>query len=85
MGLANLAEVPVRLLSTGQRKRATLARLVAGRAAIWLLDEPGNGLDEASLGRLAEAMAGHRAAGGIVLAATHQPLGLDDAARIVLR
>jgi heme exporter protein A len=85
MALANLAEVPVRLLSTGQRKRATLARLVAGRAAIWLLDEPGNGLDEASLGRLAGAMAGHRAAGGIILAATHQPLGLDDAARIALR
>lgn len=84
MALAPLAPVPVRLLSTGQRKRATLARVIAGRAAIWLLDEPGNGLDTASLERLAAAMAAHRARGGIVLTATHQPLGLDDARRIAL-
>ena len=84
MALAPLAPVPVRLLSTGQRKRATLARVIAGRAALWLLDEPGNGLDTASLDRLATAMTTHRAAGGIVLTATHQPLGLDDARQIVL-
>ncbi|MDB5687413.1 MAG: heme exporter protein CcmA [Rhizorhabdus sp.] len=76
MAIAPLAQVPVRMLSTGQRKRAVLARVIAGRAGIWLLDEPGNGLDTASLERLAAAMAAHRAAGGIVLAATHQPLGL---------
>ncbi|MGC6331686.1 heme ABC exporter ATP-binding protein CcmA [Rhizorhabdus sp. FW153] len=84
MGIANLAEVPVHMLSTGQRKRATLARILAARADIWLLDEPGNGLDTASLGRLAAAMADHRAGGGIVLLATHQPLDLPDALPIEL-
>jgi len=84
MGIANLAEVPVRMLSTGQRKRAALARVLAGRDGIWLLDEPGNGLDKASLARLGAAMATHRARGGIVLAATHQPLDLDGASEIPL-
>lgn len=84
MGISGLAEVPVRMLSTGQRKRATLARIVAGGTQIWLLDEPGNGLDSASLARLATAMAVHREAGGIVLAATHQPLGLIDPLEIAL-
>lgn len=84
MGIANLAPVPVRMLSTGQRKRAALARVIAGRAAIWLLDEPGNGLDTASTERLAAAMATHRAKGGIVMVATHQPIALPDATPIVL-
>lgn len=76
--LAHLADVPVRMLSTGQRRRATLARVHASRAAIWLLDEPGNGLDRASLARLESAMADHRAQGGIIIAASHQALGLTD-------
>lgn len=84
MAIANLAQVPVRMFSTGQRKRAALARVIAGRAAIWLLDEPGNGLDTASLDRLAGAMAAHREAGGIVIVATHQPLALPDAVEIPL-
>lgn len=84
MGIANLAEVPVRMLSTGQRKRAALARVIAGRAAIWLLDEPGNGLDTAALDRLGTAMTAHRARGGIVMAATHQPLALPGAVEIPL-
>lgn len=84
MGIANLVQAPVRMLSTGQRKRAALARVIAGRADIWLLDEPGNGLDTASLDRLARAMADHRAAGGIVLVATHQPLSLPGASEIAL-
>ncbi|MBO9375381.1 heme ABC exporter ATP-binding protein CcmA [Sphingomonas histidinilytica] len=84
MAIANLAQVPVRLFSTGQRKRAAIARVIAGRAAIWLLDEPGNGLDAASVDRLAEAMAAHRAAGGIVVVATHQPLALPGAVEIAL-
>ena len=77
VGLAQLAEVPVRLLSTGQRRRATLARVVASGAGIWLLDEPASGLDAASLNELAAAMAGHLAAGGVIMAASHQPLGLE--------
>lgn len=84
MGLVNLADVPVRMLSTGQRRRAGLARVMLSDAAIWLLDEPGNGLDSATLDRLSKAIAAHRAAGGILLAATHQPLGIIDALTVDL-
>jgi len=84
MGLDRIAEVPVRMLSTGQRKRATLARVIASGAPLWLLDEPANGLDADGQERLAAAMAAHRARGGAVLAATHQPIGLDDAQELVL-
>lgn len=76
MALEPLAQVPVRMLSTGQRKRAALARVMASRAPIWLLDEPSNGLDDASLALLGGAVAEHLAGGGIVLAASHQPLPL---------
>ena len=72
------------MLSTGQRRRATLARVIAGRAPIWLLDEPGNGLDAASLARLEALIARHRGAGGIVLAATHLPLAMPNARIISL-
>ena len=75
MGLAELDEVPVRLLSTGQRRRARLARVIASAAPLWLLDEPLNGLDADGAERLAQAVASHRADGGAVLAASHQPLG----------
>lgn len=84
MGLAHLGDVPVRMLSTGQRKRAVLARVVSGGAALWLLDEPANGLDSEGQGRLAEAMAAHRGRGGAILAATHQPIGLEDAMALAL-
>ncbi|WP_404710644.1 heme ABC exporter ATP-binding protein CcmA [Sphingomonas sp. MMS24-J13] len=84
MRLDAIGEVPVQMLSTGQRRRATLARVIASRAPIWLLDEPANGLDTTSLDALATAMAAHRAAGGIVLAASHQPIGLDDVREIGL-
>ena len=84
MGLAPLADVPVGMLSTGQRKRAVLARVVASGAPLWLLDEPANGLDTEGQERLAGAMAAHRRAGGAVLAASHQPLGLESAASLVL-
>ena len=84
MGLAQLAEVPVRMLSTGQRKRAALARVIASGAPLWLLDEPGNGLDVDGLARLEAAMAAHRADGGAILAASHQPLALPGAQRVAL-
>ena len=84
MGLAELSEVPVRVLSTGQRRRAGLARVIAAGAAIWLLDEPGNGLDSAGIALLETAMAAHRAAGGIVLVATHQPIDLPGAVPVRL-
>ncbi|MEN2786034.1 heme ABC exporter ATP-binding protein CcmA [Sphingomonas qilianensis] len=82
--LTALAAVPVRLLSTGQRKRAGLARIAASGAATWLLDEPANGLDAAAVGLLETAIARHRAAGGIALVATHQPLALPHAQQIDL-
>jgi len=82
MELSHLADVPVRMLSAGQRKRAALARVIASGAPLWLLDEPANGLDADGLERLGIAMAAHRASGGAILAASHLPLGLG-AARIV--
>ena len=82
--LAALAGVPVRMLSTGQRRRVAMARVVASGAPIWLLDEPGNGLDAASVGRLEALIARHRDAGGIVLAATHLPLAIPGAQTINL-
>jgi heme exporter protein A len=74
MGLSRLAEVPVRMLSTGQRRRAAVARVAASGARLWLLDEPANGLDAEGQERLAAAVAAHRAGGGAVLAASHLPL-----------
>jgi len=84
MGLAPLATVPVRMLSTGQRKRAVLARVIAAGAPLWLLDEPANGLDGDGQARLEEAISAHRAAGGAVLAASHQRLALPGAERVEL-
>lgn len=72
--LDELSHVPVRLLSTGQSRRARLARVLASGAPLWLLDEPLNGLDQASIGQLDQAIAAHRSAGGAVLAASHAPL-----------
>ena len=74
LGLAHLAKVPVRLLSSGQQKRASLARVAGSGAPLWLLDEPLNALDGDGTMRLAAMVGAHRAAGGAVLAASHQPL-----------
>ena len=75
LDLARLAQVPVRLLSTGQAKRATLARVAASEAPLWLLDEPLNGLDSDGIARLDALVAAHLARGGAVLAASHGTLG----------
>ena len=84
MDLVSLADIPVRFLSTGQRKRANLARLMASNADIWLLDEPYNGLDSASSARLDEALLKHVSAGGIALVAAHQPPSINVAQSILL-
>ena len=76
-GLEDLADVPVRYLSTGQRKRAALARLAASGARIWLLDEPLNGLDTHWGASTQAAIEAHRALGGIAVIASHQPLELS--------
>ena len=72
--LTPLAQAPVRLLSSGQQKRATLARVVASGAPLWLLDEPLNALDNEGAKRLSDIVAHHLASGGGILAASHQPL-----------
>lgn len=74
LGLAELADVPVRLLSSGQAKRATLARVAASRASLWLLDEPLNALDNEGARRLGRLIEQHLLSGGAVLAASHQGL-----------
>jgi len=84
LGLLPLAELPVRLLSTGQRRRLALARLALAPAPLWLLDEPTLGLDAASVSRLGGLLARHREGGGAVVAATHLPLPLPGAAELRL-
>ena len=71
--LDRLADVPVRLLSAGQRRRARLARVMASGTPLWLLDEPLNGLDTAGSDQLTKAIADHRASGGAVVMASHSP------------
>lgn len=84
VGLTDLLEVPVRFLSTGQRKRAALARMQSQRAPIWLLDEPLNGLDIAGVALTEIMVASHCAAGGIAVVASHQPMALPMARTLEL-
>ena len=73
-GILHLAAVPVRFLSSGQQKKATLARAFASGRSLLLLDEPQNALDADGLARLSGAIAAHLERGGAVLAASHQPM-----------
>jgi heme exporter protein A len=75
-GLDRLALLPARFLSAGQHRRAALARLLATPRPLWLLDEPGVGLDRANRERLEEAIQRHRDEGGIVVVATHGDVAL---------
>ncbi|MEM7695616.1 MAG: heme ABC exporter ATP-binding protein CcmA [Pseudomonadota bacterium] len=76
VGLLALADTPAGYLSQGQTRRLALARLFAAPRPLWLLDEPVAGLDAASRERFAGAMATHLDGGGLVVASTHEPLGL---------
>ncbi len=78
MNVEALSDIPCRHLSSGQRRRAGLARVLAAGADCWLLDEPTQGLDTASMALLATAMAAHRAAGGMIVTAVHGDIGLAD-------
>jgi heme exporter protein A len=76
VGLGHAAHLPAAYLSAGQRRRLSLARLLAVRRPVWLLDEPANALDATGQGLFVELMRGHLARGGLIVAATHAPLGL---------
>lgn len=84
LGLIGLDVVPVRYLSTGQKKRAALARLIGQRAAVWLLDEPLNGLDQVAATLTQQLAAEHLAAGGICVIASHQRFELAGMGQLAL-
>lgn len=84
-GLAKLADRPARFLSQGQKRRVALARLCVAPAALWLLDEPTNGLDAEGVACLAAAIADKREGGGIVVAATHLDFPGGQARTLTLR
>lgn len=85
VGLGGLGHLPFGYLSTGQKRRAAIAKLLISHRPVWLLDEPTSGLDKASDARFAALMQDHCAAGGIVVAATHLPLGLQGVKTLEMR
>lgn len=84
LGLADLLDVPVRYLSTGQKKRAALARLLGQAVPVWLLDEPLNGLDRDAVALAETLVAEHCAGGGICLVASHQPFSLPGMGQLAI-
>jgi heme exporter protein A len=76
VGLDHATHLPAAFLSAGQRRRLSIARLLAARRPIWLLDEPTNALDAAGQTIFAALMGDHLARGGLIIAATHAPLGI---------
>lgn len=84
LGLDDLLDVPVRYLSTGQKKRAAMARVLGQTAPIWLLDEPLNGLDTFAVALVERLVADHCASGGICVVASHQPFALAHAVALDL-
>jgi heme exporter protein A len=84
VSLEELAALPAAYLSAGQKRRLSIARLVAVKRPLWLLDEPTSALDTASQAMLLDLMRAHLAGGGIIVAATHLALGLDGARELKL-
>lgn len=85
LGLASLMHLPFGYLSAGQQRRMAMAKLLVAWRPVWLLDEPTAALDVQSEAIFAGLMMAHRANGGIVVAATHQPLGLEDAQELMMK
>jgi heme exporter protein A len=84
LDLLELAELPARMLSAGQKRRLALVRVSLSRAPLWLLDEPTTALDDPAIERFASLLDRHRQSGGMVIAATHAPLPLPGAATLRL-
>ncbi|MER0238809.1 heme ABC exporter ATP-binding protein CcmA [Fulvimarina sp. MAC8] len=84
VGLPDLTALPFGYLSAGQQRRASLARLLVAPRDVWVLDEPTAALDAEAQDLFGKLMERHLAAGGVVIAATHQPLGLETAKRLDL-
>jgi heme exporter protein A len=84
VGLGALADLPAAYLSAGQRRRLSIARLVAVRRPVWLLDEPNSALDVAAQKQLAAIMSAHLKSGGLIVAAAHGPIGLKHPRRLRL-
>ncbi len=82
--LRELKEIPSNLLSAGQKRRLCLARLLVAQRHLWLLDEPSHALDRDSQALLADVMKDHLDGGGMVIATTHIPLGLEFDTNLVL-
>ena len=76
VGLARAMETPVLRLSSGQRRRLALARLLLGTARIWILDEPLNALDADGRALVTQLLTAHLARGGVAVVSTHQPLAM---------
>jgi heme exporter protein A len=76
VGLAHTTHLPAAYLSAGQRRRLSIGRLLAVRRPVWLLDEPTSALDAAGQDLFAGLMRDHLASGGVIVAATHAPLGI---------
>jgi heme exporter protein A len=84
VGLEAVADLPAAYLSAGQRRRLSIARLLAVKRPLWLLDEPMSTLDAAAQQRLNGFMRTHLSEGGLIFAATHGPLGVAAARELPL-
>jgi heme exporter protein A len=84
VGLGGITALPAAYLSAGQRRRLSIARLITVKRPLWLLDEPTTALDVTAQAMLAELMRSHLRGGGLIVAAVHGPIGLENAAELRL-